>query len=240
MRRGIAAYQVLRVVLPTLAVTLAFGGMLIVRRAVESRMIDRRGPERRCEVHGRVLREDSVPICYGLIVKLERFRKAQRQLFPNARTFLLGGCVVGRTSPKRARVRYCSACRAAQDHYCAPAPEIRYLEGERLRAELRGDPGATSWLREPGEGATRPRFTKGCRQGGGCDLGVQGGRLTDADLRKIAWALTGARKCSAILDGVDLSGAHLDGIRLNGTRYYPNTRWPRGFDPQAAGARLVE
>ena len=46
--------------------------------------------------------------------------------------------------------------------------------------------------------------------------------------------------CGADLRGADLSGALLDGARLYDALYDEATRWPEGFDPEAAGAVLVD
>jgi len=48
--------------------------------------------------------------------------------------------------------------------------------------------------------------------------------LRDADLE------------GADLDAADLRGANLDGADLQGATFSPETAWPAGFDPMAAGA----
>lgn len=53
--------------------------------------------------------------------------------------------------------------------------------------------------------------------------------LMNADLRK-------ADLSFANLEDADLRGAHLDGVSLQMTRFNRNTRWPRGFEPEAHGA----
>ena len=73
------------------------------------------------------------------------------------------------------------------------------------------------------------------------DLG--GADLTDADLSDAD--LSGAILWNAGLNGADLSGADLTNANLVGamlrlTKYNANTKWPLGFDPEAAGAVLVD
>jgi hypothetical protein len=60
--------------------------------------------------------------------------------------------------------------------------------------------------------------------------------FTACDLRGAN--LSGARLEGARLWECDLRGANLAGADLAGAWYDPLTRWPSGFDPQAAGARL--
>ena len=63
-----------------------------------------------CEVHGRPLRLDIVPIQYG-IAGCNVGANGDSRKFPNARVCYSGGCVFG---PQRwAEVAYCDKCRAA-------------------------------------------------------------------------------------------------------------------------------
>ena len=55
---------------------------------------------------------------------------------------------------------------------------------------------------------------------------LNGSDLTEADLS------------DARLDNADLTGAILYSARLRGATYNAQTRWPKGFDPVAAGAIL--
>jgi uncharacterized protein YjbI with pentapeptide repeats len=59
--------------------------------------------------------------------------------------------------------------------------------------------------------------------------------LHAADLRNAD--LEGADLEGADLDAADLQGANLDGADLRGATFSPETAWPAGFDPLAAGAR---
>lgn len=75
----------------------------------------------------------------------------------------------------------------------------------------------------------------------GADL--RGADLREADLRRadLSWAnLNGANLLEADLRlaslcGVDLRGAHLEEAHLEGCTYDGATRWPEGFDQDAAG-----
>jgi uncharacterized protein YjbI with pentapeptide repeats len=76
---------------------------------------------------------------------------------------------------------------------------------------------------------------------GGADLDaadLRGANLSRADLREAS--LSGASLDSANLRGADLSGASLSEYGLFGAGYDGDTRWPDGFDPEEAGAVLVE
>ena len=67
---------------------------------------------------------------------------------------------------------------------------------------------------------------------------LRGASIIIADLRGAD--LRGANLTGAILWEADLTGAILQGANLQGAYYVAETRWPEGFDPQAAGAVLVE
>ena len=68
-----------------------------------------------CPVHGTPLRDDVVPIVYGLLVMEPAMREATRTQFPLAKTYVAGGCCV--YPPKRQRVKYCPKCRAAESEW---------------------------------------------------------------------------------------------------------------------------
>jgi hypothetical protein len=44
---------------------------------------------------------------------------------------------------------------------------------------------------------------------------------------------------SALLYGADLTNAILTGAKLTNSKYNATTKWPEGFDPVAAGAKLI-
>ena len=64
---------------------------------------------------------------------------------------------------------------------------------------------------------------------------LRGSCLHAADLREAD--LHGAHLEGADLDAADLRGANLNGADLQGATFSPQTAWPTGFDPLAAGAR---
>ncbi len=68
--------------------------------------------------------------------------------------------------------------------------------------------------------------------------GLDGADRTGVDLRQAK--LYGANLRGADLRKADLTGAKLESADLRGARYSLNTTWPDGFDPQAAGAVLVD
>ncbi len=62
--------------------------------------------------------------------------------------------------------------------------------------------------------------------------------LSEANLKKAN--LIGADFLEADLRGVNLKGANLVGAKLVGAVYDQHTVWPDGFDPDEAGARLID
>jgi hypothetical protein len=67
-----------------------------------------------CSIHLESLVEGDAPIRYGLIRFSPAYRKAQKAAFPNAKLFVLGGCLVSPKNPKSRKVRYCPKCRDAE------------------------------------------------------------------------------------------------------------------------------
>ena len=72
---------------------------------------------------------------------------------------------------------------------------------------------------------------------------LSGANLTGANLQFIS--LRGFNLSRADLSGanlilVHLNGANLSGPNLQGATYTAFSKWPEGFDPEAAGAVLVE
>lgn len=76
--------------------------------------------QNRCPVHGCFLQLDTVPVRYGLVRLSERYRAARFDLFPVAKSEVLGGCVVG--SQKTALVRFCQSCRDAEQAWADANP----------------------------------------------------------------------------------------------------------------------
>ncbi len=72
---------------------------------------------------------------------------------------------------------------------------------------------------------------------------LNGANLHDADLSAADLSganLRGANLSDANLSGANLSGAKLRWANLHGATYNADTKWPEGFDPEAAGAVLVK
>ena len=66
-----------------------------------------------CKVHKEALAKGQVPIAYGLPVgDTPEYARIRKALFPNAREYVLGGCVIGKR--KYAEVSYCQKCRDAK------------------------------------------------------------------------------------------------------------------------------
>lgn len=75
----------------------------------------------------------------------------------------------------------------------------------------------------------------------GADLAYA--NLTDAIFLAVEFNeanLRVAKLRNVALGGVDLSSAHLEEADLSGATYSRDTKWPPNFDPEAAGAVLVE
>jgi hypothetical protein len=75
---------------------------------------DLRRPGKVCELHGVPLQEDTFGIRYGLPDK--DYLRARAELFPNAETEVLGGCV--EKDRKSAQVSFCPECRSARLEWC--------------------------------------------------------------------------------------------------------------------------
>ena len=75
----------------------------------------------------------------------------------------------------------------------------------------------------------------------GADL--QGADLSRSDLSDVGLSganLAGAKFTNAIVREVYFGNANLAGADFSGATFDKYTRWPAGFDPLRAGARLVE
>lgn len=74
------------------------------------------------------------------------------------------------------------------------------------------------------------------------DADLRGADLSRSDLSDAYLSganLEGAKFANAIVREVTFSGANLSGSDFRGATYDKYTRWPAGFDPQRAGAKLV-
>ena len=70
-----------------------------------------------CTVHNEPLLREPVSIRYGLFGFSPEFLKAQPILFPNARSFVLGGCRVSPDNPRQKLVTFCPKCRDAEKRW---------------------------------------------------------------------------------------------------------------------------
>jgi hypothetical protein len=73
----------------------------------------------KCSIHNEPLLRGLVSIRYGLFRFSPEFREAQSTLFPNARSFVLGGCRVSPNNPKQRDVKFCPKCREAEQSWKA-------------------------------------------------------------------------------------------------------------------------
>ncbi len=85
-------------------------------------MLERLLGPKRCKVHNRPLEGDSVPVRYGLIKFRDEYRTAQRESFPHAKKFVMGGCRVGPAS--ESPVMFCPDCRAAESVWHDENPDF--------------------------------------------------------------------------------------------------------------------
>ena len=70
-----------------------------------------------CDVHRLPLKIASVPILYGLPDFDPVVMQAEESLFPHARRSYEAGCLVGPSSPKQTRMRFCPKCRDAEEQW---------------------------------------------------------------------------------------------------------------------------
>lgn len=75
-----------------------------------------------CAIHDETLLRDVVPLRYGLIRFTPEYLEARPRLFPNARSFMLGGCMLTPDRPTRTEVYFCPKCREAQSAWARGNP----------------------------------------------------------------------------------------------------------------------
>lgn len=80
--------------------------------------------DKQCEVHGTPLERRELPISYGYPA-YDPASEVKRDLFPNAKSFLLGGCVIEFDSPKVAETWVCNECIKAEEEWRNADPESR-------------------------------------------------------------------------------------------------------------------
>ena len=66
-----------------------------------------------CKFHGTKLKRKKVPIRYGL-PPYDEALAVKEQLFPNAKSYFLGGCVIDFDSPSHQNAMVCEDCREAE------------------------------------------------------------------------------------------------------------------------------
>ena len=74
---------------------------------------------KKCPLHGVALKTENVRITYGLPSFVPGYFQAQKRLFPDANSTVLGGCVVSKDSPVMETVKFCPKCRAAEKRWLA-------------------------------------------------------------------------------------------------------------------------
>lgn len=70
---------------------------------------------KKCELHNVKLENGFAPIRYGLLFIPDDYIKARKKLFPNANTFVAGGCIVG--FRERTELEFCTLCREAEENW---------------------------------------------------------------------------------------------------------------------------
>ncbi|MEP6947346.1 MAG: hypothetical protein ABJA02_15615 [Acidobacteriota bacterium] len=74
----------------------------------------------KCEIHGTELQSSTCEIRYGLPPGPPKgYFDAERDLFPNAFSWIMGGCVIDGPDVRPANVEFCSTCRAARTKWGA-------------------------------------------------------------------------------------------------------------------------
>ena len=66
-----------------------------------------------CKLHGTQLKRKKVPINYGMPAYDEAW-VVQEELFPNAKSYCLGGCVIDFDNPSHRYAFVCEECREAE------------------------------------------------------------------------------------------------------------------------------
>jgi hypothetical protein len=80
--------------------------------------------EKRCELHDTPLERRQIPIGYGL-PSYDPAWDVQKDLFPNARSYALGGCVIDSDAPAVKTAWVCDTCLEAERQWRSEDPEAR-------------------------------------------------------------------------------------------------------------------
>jgi hypothetical protein len=86
---------------------------------------DWRPEESFCKLHNEQLRDDSIPVVYGLRRFRPGFHDARKNQFPFANSSVNGGCILGSTLP--VLTRYCPTCRQAESTWWKEHHKVRVL-----------------------------------------------------------------------------------------------------------------
>ncbi|BCM92652.1 hypothetical protein IAD21_04534 [Abditibacteriota bacterium] len=70
---------------------------------------------KKCELHGTLLKVDTVPIHYGIVGFPAGYYQASQRSFPHADSVVMGGCVIMPETMQT--VKYCPQCRAAEKRW---------------------------------------------------------------------------------------------------------------------------
>ncbi|RYX84691.1 hypothetical protein EON83_08630 [bacterium] len=74
----------------------------------------------KCEMHGTHLKVDNVRISYGIAPLWPAgYYEASKASFPNARSGIMGGCIIMPDMPRIQAVKFCPKCRIAEKKWLA-------------------------------------------------------------------------------------------------------------------------
>src|SRR5262245_57765580 len=92
-------------------------------------------PMETCDVHHVPLATSVVPLVYGLPPVLSNaYREASAAQFPNSFLYANGGCVV-HSLVRKAKVRACPQCNAAEKEWLKAHKKYRYEEEKAAQAQ---------------------------------------------------------------------------------------------------------
>lgn len=69
-----------------------------------------------CDLHGTKLKKKEVPIRYGMPA-YDAATEVREELFPNAKSYFLGGCMVDFDNPTSENEFVCEECREAEPQW---------------------------------------------------------------------------------------------------------------------------
>src|SRR5262249_52574952 len=77
-----------------------------------------------CKVHREILKEDIVPVVYGMVALSNEYETCEKELFPMSRKVTYGSCIV-HADRLMDEVFYCQQCRDAEDQWFVEHPKER-------------------------------------------------------------------------------------------------------------------